>query len=171
MRRFSLVTLGSLVLLATAATPVLAAAPFHDKIVDSFTDSDFCGTGQPVDVTLRGVLNSWEDKAFGHISRTYTNPANGAAVIEAFSGGGKISVIDDGGGAYTVALVRQGLPIQLRMASGPLLARDAGLVAFYDHFDADDNYLGTDIEVLAGPHPFIDSEELFCDLTTGALGL
>ena len=171
MRQFSLIALGSLVLLATTAVPVLGAAPVRETIVDSFTDPDFCGTGQPVDVTLRGVINVWEDKAFGHISRTYTNPANGAGVIEAFSGGGKISVIDDGGGAYTIALVREGLPVQLKMVNGPLLARDAGLVAFYDHFDADDNYLGTDIEVLAGPHPFIDSPDLFCDLVIDALGL
>jgi hypothetical protein len=171
MRRFSLITLGSLVLLGTAAAPVMAAAPFHEKIIDSVTDPDFCGTGNPVVYTLKGVLNSWEDQTFGHINRVLTNPDNGAAVVESFAGGGKFSVIDDGGGAYTIALIREGLPVQLKMVNGPLLARDAGLVAFYDHFDADDNYLGTDVEVLAGPHPFIESEELFCDLTTEALGL
>ena len=171
MRQFSLIALGSLLLLATAAAPAMAAAPVHNVIVGSFTDPDFCGTGQSVDLTLKGVLNEWEDQAFGHISRTWTNPDNGAAVIEAFAGGGKVSVIDDGGGAYTIALIREGLPVQLRMVNGALLGLDAGLVAFYDHFDADDNYLGTDVEAIAGPHPFIDSEDLFCDLMIDALGL
>ena len=53
-----------------------------------------------------------------------------------------------------------------------MLAHDVGLVAFYNHFDAEDNYLGTDVVVLAGPHPFIEAQtDLFCDLMIEALGL
>ena len=171
MRHFFLGTFGSALLLATMALPVMAAAPNHETIGDSFTDPNFCGTGKPVDYQVKGVLNGWEDKAFGHISRVLTNPANGAAIRDSFAGGGKVSFIDDGGGAYTIALVRQGLPVQLKVVNGPLLIRDAGLVAFYEHYDADDNLVGFDIEVLAGPHPSIDSPNLFCDLAIDALGL
>jgi hypothetical protein len=172
MRALFSAALVTILLLVLAPGSAFAAAPNRDVISGSDHDTDFCGTGETVNVTFEGILNSWDDQAFGHIQWTWTNPANGASVVESFSGGGKVSFIDDGDGAYTIVLVRQGLPEQLRMVGGGLLAHDAGLVAVYDHFDADGNYLGTDVVVLAGPHPFKESEsDLFCDLMIEALGL
>jgi hypothetical protein len=172
MRALFRAALVTVLLLILAPVAAFAAAPGRDVINGSDQDTDFCGTGETVNVTFKGILNGWDDKAFGHIQWTWVNPANGASVVEIFSGGGKVSTIDDGDGAYTIVFVRQGLPEQLRIAGGGLLAHDAGLVAIYDHFDADDNYLGTDVVVLAGPHPFKESEsDLFCDLMIEALGL
>jgi hypothetical protein len=71
-----------------------------------------------------------------------------------------------------VALARVGLPEQLRLLHGPVLAQDVGRVIFYDHFDANDDDLGTDVVVVGGPHPFAESStDLFCELMIEALGL
>lgn len=171
MRTFSLILSAAVLVLALGPVSALAAAPDRDVISGSDIDNDFCGTGETVLVTFRGILNGWDDKAFGHISSTWTNPTNGASVVDSFSGGGKVSVIDDGDGAYTVVLIREGLPASLRLVGGPLLAHDVGLVAMYDHFDADDNYLGSDVVVLAGPHPLKEDPDLWCNLMIEALGL
>jgi hypothetical protein len=172
MRSLISLALGSVLVLTLGVGSVLAAGPDHQMISGSDTDPDFCGTGQSVDVTFRGVFNGWGDKAYGHISNTWTNPDNGVSVVDSFSGGGKsLGVIDDGDGAYTIVRNRQGLPEQLRLANGPLLTLDAGLLIFYDHFDADDNYLGTDV-VVRGPHPDVDSGfTLWCEVMIEALGL
>ena len=90
-------------LLALCVSPAFAAAPDHQTIRGSGVDSDFCGTGQTVNLTFQGAFNGWEDQAFGHIRTTWTNPANGIAVYDSFSGGGKVSFIDTPGTADPVA--------------------------------------------------------------------
>jgi hypothetical protein len=168
-------TLAAAALLAAALVPAsaLAAGPDHQLIRGADSDTNFCGTGETVNESIKGVFNGWDDQAYGHVSTTWTNPANGASVVDSFSGGGHfVRVIDDGGGAYTVVFTRVGMPEQLRLLHGGVLAKDVGRVDFYDHFDADDNYLGTDVVVVGGPHPFIESStDLFCDLMIEALGL
>jgi hypothetical protein len=168
-------TLAAAVLLAMVLGPAsaLAAGPDHQLILGTDTDTNFCGTGETVEVSFKGVFNGWEDQAYGHISNTWTNPENGASVVDSFSGGGSfVGEIDDGGGAYTVVFSRVGMPEQLRLVQGPVLAQDVGRVLFYDHFDANDSYLGTDVVVVGGPHPFVESStDLFCDLMIEALGL
>ena len=174
MARWIRAAYGSLAFASLLLLPatVLAAAPNHDKISGTFVVDDFCGTGEPVINTVKGILNGWDDQAFGHVTQTWTNPANGASVIDDWAGGGKVSIIDDGDGAYTVKLVRVGRPASLRMSNGALLAHDVGLVAFYDHFDADDNLIGQDLVIVGGPHPFLESDhDLGCELMIAALGL
>ena len=171
MRKFALATLSSLLLLVASVGTIYAAGPGRDVIYDTGEDNDFCGTGQTVEFSVRGVINGWEDKAFGHVTTIWVNPANGASIADSFAGGGKRSFIDDGSGAYTIRTVREGQPVSLKVANGPTLLRDVGLVAFYDHFDADDNYLGTDVEILGGPHPTLDNGDLWCDVAVAALGL
>ena len=153
MRKFFAGMLAAGLLVATCAIPALAAGPDHDTIRGTDVDTDFCGTGQTVNLTFVGTFNGWEDKAFGHIRRTWTNPDNEISVWDSFSGGGTVSVIDDGDGAYTIVTVREGQPFRLQYTGGSLVLQDAGLVVFYDHFDADDTYLGTDVVVIGGPHP------------------
>lgn len=162
----------SLLLVLAIAPATFAAGPIHENIQGTDVDSDFCGTGQTVNVEFKGVFNGWEDKAFGHVSNTWTNPENGLSVISSFSGGGRfIDVIDDGDGAYTIVTDRVGMPEQIRLANGPLLTQDVGRVIFYDHFDADDNYLGTDV-VVHGPHPGLESGfDLWCEVMIETLGL
>ena len=171
MRSFAVAILSSALLLVASVGATLGAAPSHEVISDTGEDNDFCGTGQTVEFSARGQI-SWKDnQGFGHIATIWTNPANGKSVVDSFSGGGKFYFIDDGNGAYTIKTVREGLPASLRVVNGPLLLHDTGLVAIYDHFDANDNFLGEDIVVLAGPHPSIENPNLWCDLATVALGM
>ena len=171
MRSLVSVALALALLMTIGAASVSAGAPDHITISGSDAVDDFCGTGQTVTVSFRGVFNSWDDKAFGHVANTWTNPLNGATVIESFSGGGKFRIVDDGNGAYTIVSERQGMPVQIHLANGRLLLRDAGYIAFHDHFDAEDNYLGTDV-VVHGPHPDFESGfELWCEVMVAALGL
>ena len=171
MRKFALATLSSLLLLIASVGTISAAAPYREVINDSGADDDFCGTGQTVDFSVTGLINWWDDKGFGQLTTIWTNPVNGASIVDSFAGGGKFTFIDDGDGAYTIKTVRQGLPVSLRVANGSPLLKDVGLIAFYDHFDADDNYLGTDIVILGGPHPSIQDPDLWCELANAALGL
>ena len=153
MRKFAAGTFAAALLIATCVIPAMAVGADHQTIRGTDVDPDFCGTGQTVNLAFQGTFNGWEDKSFGHIRTTWTNPANGIAVYDSFSGGGKVSFIDDGGGAYTIATAREGQPFRLQYVGGPLILQDAGLIIIYDHFDADDNYLGTDVVVVGGPHP------------------
>jgi len=170
MRKFVAGAFAAALLVAAFAAPALAAGPDHQTISGTDVDTDFCGTGQTVNVTFEGVFNGWEDdKAFGHIRTTWTNPDNGIAVWDSFSGGGKVSFIDDGDGAYTVRVEREGQPFRLQVVGGPLVLQDAGLIIAYDHFDADDNYLGTDIVFVGGPHPGLEAD--WCALMIDLLQL
>lgn len=153
MRKFISGAFAATLLVAACAFPAMAAGPDHETIRDTFADPDFCGTGKTVDATVTGAFNGFGDRAVGHVRTTWTNPANGIGVYDSFSGGGAESFIDDGGGAYTLALTRQGQPLRLQYVNGPVIIRDAGLIIVYNHFDADDNYLGTEIAVENGPHP------------------
>jgi hypothetical protein len=153
MRPLHAGALATALLLVVGAMPAVAAAPVHETIRGTAVDPDFCGTGEAVAETFVGAFNGWEDQAFGHIRTTWTNPANGIAVYDSFSGGGKLTFIDDGDGAYTIQVIREGQPFRLQYVGGPLILQDAGLIIAYDHFDAEDNYLGTDVVVTAGPHP------------------
>jgi len=172
MRTFALATLSSILLLVASVGAVSAAAPVGREVInDSGADDDFCGTGQTVEFSISGVITWFDGQGFGHVTTIWTNPDNGASIVDSFAGGGKWTWIDDGEGAYTIRTIRQGLPVSLKVASGGPLLKDVGLVAFYDHFDADDNFLGEDIEILAGPHPSVQDQDLWCELATAALGL
>ena len=166
MRKLIAGAIAGSLLVALWAAPVAAAKPQHDRIRDSASDPDFCGTGQTVNMTVKGTFNGWEDKATGHIKTTWTNPANGIGIYDAISGRGTVSFVDDGGGAYTVVTTRTGQPFRLQYVKGPVIIHDAGKIVFEDHFDADDNYLGTDVIVDNGQHPGfgIDWCELMVDL-------
>jgi hypothetical protein len=159
----------AVLLIATCAIPAMAAGPSHETIRGTDVETDFCGTGQTVNLTVKGAFNVWEDKATGHVKTTWTNPANGIAVYDSFSGGGTISFIDDGDGAYTIAITRVGQPLRLQYVGGPVIIRDAGKVIVHDHFDADDKYLGTDVVVVKGPHPGLELD--WCELMVEVLEL
>jgi len=169
MRKFLAGAVGAVLVIVTCAVPALAAGPDHETIRDTYADPDFCGTGQTVNAEATGTINGWDDKVFGHIRTTWTNPANGIAVYDSVSGGEKVSFIDDGDGAYTIAVAREGQPFRVQVVGGPLIVQDAGLIVSYNHFDADGNYLGTDVVVVDGPHPGFELD--WCALMVDLLQL
>jgi hypothetical protein len=173
MRSFALALFASVLLLTVSSGAAFASGPpvGRDVIRLAGEDNDFCGTGQTVQFTATGEITWFEDQGFGHVSTVWTNPTNGATIVDSWAGGGKFDVIDDGDGAYTVVTTRVGRPASLRLGNGRLLLEDVGVVVFYDHFDADNNFLGEDMVIKAGPHPSVQDPNLWCDLATAALGL
>jgi hypothetical protein len=168
----------ALIALAAPAA-ALAGAPSHETIRGTDVDPDFCGTGETVEISFKGALNEWPDgqaghdyQAFGQISETWVNPANGATVVTSFSGGGTSTFVDDGDGAFTWVTVRPGRPDSIRLkGGGGVLTQDVGMIVFYDHFDSDGEYIGTDVEFRGGPHPAVDPGYDWCEVMTEALGL
>jgi len=149
----------------------LAAAPVRDVISGSEVIDDFCGTGQTVVVSSSGVINWFEGAGWGHVQDTWTNPESGISVTTSWAGGGKFKLVEHDDGSYTWVTERMGLPDKIRPDGGGPLTLDAGLVIFQDHFDADDNYLGTEVEIVGGPHPGLDPGYDWCDVMIEALGL
>jgi hypothetical protein len=160
-----------LVLALGSPAAVLGASPDREVLRGTDVDTDFCGTGQTVLLAFNGVINWWEDKGFGHLSETWTNPETGISVVTSFAGGGKFKLIEHEDGGYTFVTERMGMPDKIRVKGGGVLTRDAGLIIFYDHFNADDEYLGTDVVIRGGPHPGIDPGYDWCDLMIEVLGL
>ena len=159
------------------AAGALAAKPLHSHQSGTDTDTNFCGTGQTVNVSWDGVENLWlgpnsYEKSTGQLKTVYTNPANGKSVTVSSSGPLVVTRQDDGGGAYTYVVSFRGQQEKIQPSrGGPILSKDAGYLTFYDHYDAADNYLGTDV-VEHGQHPEADSDfSLFCSVVPSALGL
>jgi hypothetical protein len=180
MRRFALVV-GIVVALGLGAAPSAVAADpdvNHFTITESFTDGDFCGTGQAVDasVFVRGTEFLAPNQPVDYRTVTegnvvYTNPQNGATVIRHFAGPLSDTIISgDPEGVHTHELALSGLSGLLRTADGAVLL-GAGYIVFHEVFNGDE-FISREIVVDRGPHPNLESDlVLFCDVMTDALGL
>jgi hypothetical protein len=182
MRRFTLLVAIAIAALALGGVPSAVAADpgvNHFTFTGSFTDDNFCGTGQTVDisVSLRGTefLSPNQPVDYRNVSdgnSVYTNPLNGATVIQHFAGPFSDTIISgDPAGVHTHELTFRGLPELLRTAHGGVLVRDAGYIVFHE-VDNGDVFVSSEIVVDRGPHPDAESDfTLFCDVMTSALGL
>ena len=126
MRRFALV-IGLVVALGLGAVPsAVAANPDvnHFTFADSFTDGDFCGTGQAVDIAVfvRGTEFFAPNQPVDYRNVTegynvFTNPLNRATVILHFAGPFSDAIISgDPEGVHTHEFTNIGLPELLRTA-------------------------------------------------------
>jgi hypothetical protein len=179
MRRLSIVLL--LTFAALLAGPsALAANPEvnHFTFSDSFTDDDFCGTGQTVDVSvfIQGTEflapNQPVDyRNVGEGNILYTNPLTGATVVDHFAGNFSATIISgDPEGVHTTERTFQGL-IHLYRTEHGVLYRGAGYVVVHEVANGDE-VVSTEIVVDRGPHPDAESGfTLFCDTIPSALGL
>jgi hypothetical protein len=180
MRRLSIVLL--LTLAALLAGPsALAANPEvnHFTFSDSFTDNDFCGTGQTVEITSSGHGTEFfapnQPVDYRNViegNNVFTNPLNDATVIAHFAGPFSERLISgDPEGVHTVEFTNVGLPELFRTEHGGVLSRDAGYIVFHVTFDGDE-FISSEIVVNRGPHPQAESDfAIFCDFMTSALGL
>jgi hypothetical protein len=180
MRRFALLV-GIIVTLGLGGAPsAFAADPDvnHFTIEESFTDDNFCGTGEAVEtsVFVRGTefLAPNQPVDYRNVSQVkvvYTNPQNGATVIRHAAGLVSDTIISgDPEGVNTHELTVSGLSGLLRTADGSVLL-GAGYIVFHEVFDGDE-FVSREILVNRGPHPNLESDlVLFCDVTTEALGL
>ena len=174
-----------LVALAAAALAALtgsgsAAAPakFHENFDDTILHDDVCGVH---DVTSRfvGVDNffviafdangnpvTFKDNI--EMKQTIT-ATNGKSVVYQAAGQHDGTVITDADGSITFADTFRGLPEQIFTPGGAVLTRDAGLITFYNTFDANGNFVSHSF-VEKGPHPENDADfTLFCQVIVSAL--
>jgi hypothetical protein len=170
------------------ATLVLGSAPAAQAAnpdvnrrieIGGYTDPDFCGPGQTVDVsfTVRVVEflspNQEVDIALVRQGDFWlTNPDTGATVQNHFAGRYSETLVSgDPAGIHTVEYTTHGLDQQLRLPNGAVLSRDAGYQAWRDTFGPD-GWLSGELVVQRGPHPDADSDyAIFCEVITTALAL
>jgi hypothetical protein len=180
MARLRFLLLGVLV---AAFLPVAAsAAPTIEHVRDIGTDvdPDFCGTGAAIDIAFNVRLNIFStpgaDEEFDKLTQsgkvTFTNPENGRSVLLTFAGQTRNTIVEGTEeGVHTHVFTTKGLPEKIRAPGGGVLTRDAGLIVETITFDENDelfDYSAT----WKGPHPEAASGfELFCEVTTSALGL
>lgn len=182
MRRFA-PWLGVAAALALVAVPAaIAANPGvnHFEFSDTFTDDNFCGTGETVSGTVSGHGTEFfaPNKPVEYWNTTegkvrFTNPLNGTTVILHFAGPFLATVIsgDPETGTFVEEVTNIGLPELIRLAHGGVLSRDAGVIGFRNTW-VDDELVSSEIIFNKGPHPNAESDfERFCEVMTDALGL
>ena len=165
--------------LAVFATGALAANPTvnHFSFSGTFTIDDFCGTGATVNgsSTVQGTEwltpNQADYRNTSHGTDTFTNPANGITVDVNFAGPFSATIVSinpDGG--WTELDTHEGLTEQIKTPRGAVLLQDVGYIQDLVTYDADGNFLSSQIVIAKGPHP--DAETgAGCDVITSALGL
>lgn len=160
-----------------------AAPPVKEVIVIDESDPNFCGTGEVIEIegTIRNTL--WIGTTGGdptqvvrahvNIEITYTNPDNGAAVVERWSCMSKNQIISGlESGVHTHEFTENGLKATFKLEHGGLITRDAGSLTYRVTFDEDDNFIDFEAVTIHGPHPgFVDEGDFFCDALVPALGL
>jgi hypothetical protein len=168
--------------LALMPAAALAAPPGHEHFRDvgTFVDEDFCGTGQEINGSFDVRVNIWfspegaEDLVRTTFSgkQMFTNPDTGDSVTVSFAGQTtEVTISGDPAGLHTIRVTTKGLPEKIQTTHGPVLLRDAGIIAFEDTFDGDE-FISEEIVLVKGPHPEADSDfELFCEVTVPALGI
>ena len=116
---------------AIAANPTVA----HFSDSGTFTDDNFCDTGETVNGTFDVKGTEWltpnqaDYRNTAQGTNTFTNPANGATVILHFAGPFTTTIVsfnEDGGTTELQSF--KGLPEQIKTAHGRVLLRDAGYV-------------------------------------------
>jgi hypothetical protein len=170
------------VALALMPAAALAAPPGHEHFRDvgTFVDEDFCGTGQTINGSFDVRVNVWfaSDSPTGLVRTTFsgkqvfTNPATGDSVTVSFAGQTtEVTISGDPAGLHTDLVTTKGLPEKIQTTHGPVLLRDAGLIAFLITFDGDE-FISQETVLVKGPHPEADSDfEAFCEVTVPALGI
>jgi hypothetical protein len=181
VRRLAAGTALGVALMALVGAPgALAAGQEHNHFRDVFTDvdTDFCGTGQTINVAGNVLVNEWEAPHKGDFRTTavgtvtFTNPATDDVVINRFaSQASDVFVSGDPEGIHVVESTVRGLPELLKTPHGGVLLRDAGYVVIRNTFDGDE-LIDQEILVDRGPHPDLESDfELFCQTVLPALGI
>jgi hypothetical protein len=157
--------------LLVAPASALAASPDHVNEVGSWDAQDFCGTGVTVTIGFKATETFWDSKAHEEVQYTPTNPANGLQVIVHQSATSTSEVIPEANGGYAIAFDSRGTQEQIKPAHGGVITRDAGNLSVVDHFDANDNFLGSDAS-WKGPHPEYEAGgTLFCAALLEALDM
>jgi hypothetical protein len=177
--RMGLVLVGvvAFALFPAGALGARGADHVHTHDVGTDVDTNFCGTGETVDIAF-DIVNQLTIgpgeffEATGSGKVWFTSRTTGLTVINSFAGQFTDETISgDPAGIHTHRFTNKGLPEKLQTYHGPVLLRDAGIVVFEDTFDGD-TLLSSAVTIVKGPHPELDSDfTLFCQVMTEALGI
>lgn len=131
MRSFSLVaaTVALLAIPATAGAGPGGGPAFHDHGTFAEVDTNFCGTGETVNLAGRFNFKGWiaetggdptqEVKTTFNYSVTITNPDNGKSVVDSAAGSVTNEIVaDTEAGPHTHRFVDNGLRAKLKLAHG-----------------------------------------------------
>jgi hypothetical protein len=144
----------------------------HQRVSTTDPDTNFCATGETVNIVVHGVQNTWTNangaqKVTGHLRTRYTNPANGQWAVASSSGRTMSWRVDNPDGSYTLITSYRGQMVKIRVhGHHAVRLHDAGYVTYLAHYDATDTYLGTDVKE-HGQRAASD----FCTVMTDVLGL
>jgi len=168
--------------LALMPAAALAAPPEHEHFRDTgtFVDEDFCGTGQTINGSFDALVNVWISpegaeelvRTTFSVKQVFTNPDTGDSVNLSSTGmSTEVLISGDPDGLHTILGTTKGLPEKIQTTHGPVLLRDAGIIAVLFTFDGDE-IIEREIVVVKGPHPEADADfELFCEVMVPALGI
>jgi hypothetical protein len=184
MRRF-VVLLGMAAFAAFLIAPAsaLGGNPTVNHFKASFTDTDtdFCGTGQTVNISTSVTVTEFLTPNQPNIdyrntsegNTVLTNPANGNTVIVHFAGAFTATLVSGTlDGAHTELDTNIGLPELIKTPNGGVLTRDAGYIQFLNTFDSNGDFVSGEIVIDRGPHPEAEQDfNLFCTVVPAALGL
>jgi hypothetical protein len=179
---FRALLLTSLVALAIVPAGALAAPPerFHEVVRETFEDEDLCGI--TVDVVVEGVFTDlvfFDDEgnfvrfmSSGSFRTTFTDAQGDSVILQTAGQVQDVEAsVDEEAGTITFVTTFKGLPEKIQTAQGPVLLRDAGVIAFADTFDLETgDFISGEVIINRGPHPEADSDfALFCEVITDAL--
>jgi hypothetical protein len=149
----------------------------HLDFSGAFTDTNFCGTGQTVNIVDSVHLTLFTDPNRPGVDESltlegrtiFTNPLNGETVVVHFAGARQDVFPGDPGHVIETDI---GVRSQLvHRGPGGLLTRDAGYVVIDFLFSIG----SAEITLERGPHPvleaFIEGNDTFCEQVTSALAL
>jgi hypothetical protein len=170
--RFLLASIGIAAVVAVAPTLALGAKPERGYHSDSFTETNFCGTGTSVDVFFESIFTASErDGGFkvehqGSFTYTYGD----ASVIVSFAGQFTDTIVATGpGGVEIHQLISKGIPVKIQLENGPVLAVDAGASVVLITVQ-NGNVVNEQIVSLSGHYPVLVGG-VFCTVVPQALGI
>lgn len=172
--KFLLASIWLAAVVAVAPTLALGAKPEHGYHSESFTETNFCGTGTSVDGFFESTFTASERDGTFKIEHqgSFTYTYGDASVIVSFAGQFTDTIVATGpGGVEVHQLISKGIPVKIQLANGPVLSVDAGVIVTLVTVQ-NGNVLDEQIVSTNGPHPLIGSGgALFCELVPQALGI
>ena len=166
-------------LLLLTAQIALGEKPFHEKfIVDEVFPEELCAVEVTTHLQIKGNVQIFANRAIdtSRVEITWTN-ADGDWIHNSVSG----PVFSEerlDGTILTITQRHAGVHSHLTSSAGRTPVFDRGTVTFVTTIDlhdledeTDDEFLGSEVVRVAGPHPEVDSDfELFCEVVNDILG-
>jgi hypothetical protein len=170
--KFLLASIWLAAVVAVAPTLALGAKPEHGYHSESFTETNFCGTGTSVDGFFESIFTASERDSVVKVEHqgSVTFSYGDASVIVSFAGQFTDTIVATGeDGVEIHQLISKGIPVKIQLANGPVLAVDAGVIVMLNTVQHG-NRVDEQIVSMSGPHPVAVSG-LFCTVVPQALGI